>query len=77
MTQTSADRDRVTRAFAQLGRHAILACGALAGTAQAGHAVLRARPAARYPPGGTAVLRLAPRRETNVGAAAARPARAY
>ena len=33
MTQTSADRDRVTRAFAQLGRHGILACGALAGTA--------------------------------------------
>jgi hypothetical protein len=51
MTQTSTDRERMMLAFAELERHGILACGALAGNAEQGHGVLRARLAARYPHG--------------------------
>jgi hypothetical protein len=51
MTRAPNDRDRLLLAFAELNRHGILACTAIAGTPEQGHAALRAQLAARYPHG--------------------------
>ena len=51
MTRTPNDRDRLALAFAELNNHGILACAALPGTVERGHALLRGELAARYPHG--------------------------